>query len=80
MFKNKLKINYQPKKDCAHPLEHINILNRKAFIYLTESLNLEVSYYNRHSILNFNKYLRFLKDFFYFNQVLIKNKKNLNQI
>tara|TARA_B110000046_G_scaffold163756_1_gene178890 strand:- start:191 stop:1057 length:867 start_codon:yes stop_codon:yes gene_type:complete len=76
MFKRKLKDNYQPKKDCAHPLEHINILNRKAFIHLTKSLNLEVSISNRHSIFNYKKYLRYFKDFFYFNQVLIRNKKN----
>ena len=73
-------MNYQPKKDCAHPLEHINILNRKVFFHLKEGMNLEISYYNRHSVFTYKKYLKFLNDFFYFNQVLIKNKKNLNQI
>ena len=77
MFKNKLKMNYQPKKDCAHPLEHINILNKKVFFHLIEGMNLEISYYNRHSVFTYKKYLKFLKDFFYFNQVLIKNKTSL---
>ena len=72
MFKNKLKNNYEPKKDCAHPLEHINTFNRKAFTFLTKSLNLKISYVNRHNILNYRKYLKFLKDFFYFDQILIK--------
>ena len=74
MFKNKLKMNYQPKKDCAIPLEHINILNRKTFLFLIKDLNLEISYFNRHSIFTYKKYLKFLKDFFYFDQILIKNK------
>jgi 2-polyprenyl-3-methyl-5-hydroxy-6-metoxy-1,4-benzoquinol methylase len=79
MFKNKLKMNYQPKKDCAIPLEHINILNRKTFLFLIKDLNLEISYFNRHSIFTYKKYLKFLKDFFYFDQILIKNKKSINK-
>jgi len=74
MFKNKLKKNYQPKKDCAHPLEHINILNKKAFSHLIKDMNLEIFYHNRHSAFNYKKYLKLLKDFFYFDQVLIKKK------
>ena len=27
----RLNSKYVPKKDCAHPLEHINIINRKCF-------------------------------------------------
>ena len=31
-FKSKLKKNYIPLKDCAHPLEHINIITYKIFV------------------------------------------------
>lgn len=72
MFRNILKMNYQPQKDCAMPLEHINILNRKTFLYLVKDLNLKIAYNNRHNIYSYKKYIKFLKDFFYFNQVLIK--------
>ncbi len=74
MFKNKLKMNYQPQKDCAHPLEHINTFNRKAFSHLIKDMNLEIFYHNRHSAFNYKKYLKLLKDFFYFDQILIKIK------
>ena len=72
MFKNILKMNYQPKKDCAMPLEHINILNKKTFLHLAKDLNLKVVFNNRHNIYSYKKYIKFLKDFFYFDQVLIK--------
>ena len=40
LFKSKLKKNYFPKKDCAHPLEHLNIYNKNCFLKIADKLNL----------------------------------------
>ena len=42
LFKSKLNKKYIPKKDCAHPLEHINIINKKSFIQMCEILELNL--------------------------------------
>ena len=41
-FKSKLKYNYNAKKDCAHPLEHINLLNMKSIKLLAKKLSLKI--------------------------------------
>ena len=41
LLKLKLKKNYVPNKDCAHPLEHINIYNKKCLLNIAEKLNLK---------------------------------------
>ena len=41
-YLKKLNKNYIPKKDCAHPLEHINIINKKSFIQMCEILELNL--------------------------------------
>ena len=42
MFKRKLKKNYKPKKDAAHPLEHLNLFNRSSFEFIAKKYNLEL--------------------------------------
>ena len=32
ILKKKLITKYTPGKDCAHPLEHLNIINKKSFL------------------------------------------------
>ena len=71
-FKNKVKKNYSPKKDCAHPLEHINIFNKKCFLKIADKLNLiKINSFEikRMSIL---QRLILLKNDFYFNSIILK--------
>lgn len=72
LFKFKLSKNYKPKKDCAHPLEHINSFSKKSFISMIKNTDLEII--NLKSKFNFsiNNFLRDIKNFAYFNSVLIK--------
>jgi 2-polyprenyl-3-methyl-5-hydroxy-6-metoxy-1,4-benzoquinol methylase len=41
-FIKKLSKNYKPQKDCAHPLEHINIYTKKSFLIMAKKLKLKV--------------------------------------
>ena len=41
-FKKKLSTKYIPSKDCAHPLEHLNIINKKSFLKMCEINNLQL--------------------------------------
>ena len=72
LFKLKLNKNYKPKKDCAHPLEHINSFNRKSFISMVKNTDLEII--DLKSKLNFSlkNFLKDIKNFAYFESVLIK--------
>ena len=74
LFKYKLNKNYIPKTDCAHPLEHINLLNKKSFKKMIKETNLEIINLKcrfNPSILNF---LKDLKNIIYFDSILLKNK------
>ena len=72
LFKLKLNINYKPRKDCAHPLEHINCFNKKSFISMLKNTDLKIINYKskfHFSIINFFKDI---KNFAFFDSVLIK--------
>ena len=71
-FKKKLNKNYIPKKDCAHPLEHINLYNTKSFQKMTESLNLvELNIY-KYFEWNLKKYPKIIKNLLKFDNILFK--------
>jgi len=74
LFKEKLIYNYKPKKDCGHPLEHINLINKKSFLKLCKKINLNI--YNPLRIQNqkLKSKIKMLKNSFIFNSViLLKN-------
>ena len=68
-FKSKLTKNYKPKKDCAHPLEHINILNFESFKKMCEKNNLKQGYISH---LSFVDKIKILKNKILFNQIILK--------
>ena len=57
-FKSKLTKNYKPKKDCAHPLEHINILNLGSFKKMCEKSNLKKGYVSHLGLIDKIKILK----------------------
>ena len=71
-FKSKVSKNYTPKKDEAHPLEHLNLYNRSSIKFLIKDMNLEII--NFRSLNNFNlRYLyKDIKNLIYFDSVLLK--------
>ena len=69
LFKSRLTKNYKPKKDCAHPLEHINILNYKCFQTMCDKNNLKIGKVRRLGILDGFKSL---KNNILFNQIILK--------
>lgn len=71
-FKKKLLRNYIPKKDCAHPLEHINVYTKKSFMFMVKKLRLKIVnpiYLKNISIINT---LILLKNYLFFNTVILK--------
>ena len=74
LFKNKLNRNYIPKKDCAHPLEHLNIISKKSFLKMCKFVNLEFSNELMLKNQNFITKIKMLKNDFVFNNALLKNK------
>ena len=72
LFKLKLSKNYKPKKDCAHPLEHINSFNKKSFISMVKNTNLEIIDLKSKFNFSLKNFLKDIKNFAYFNSVLIK--------
>jgi hypothetical protein len=69
LFKKKLSKNYEPKKDCAHPLEHINIFNKKSFKKMFEKIKLKkINVEN----LSFVNKIKFIKNKILFNQIILK--------
>ena len=73
-FKNKLKKNYKPKKDAAHPLEHINSFNRRSFRNIIKDNNLELINFKWSHDLSLKNFFRDLKNYFYFDNILLKKK------
>ena len=70
LFKSKLNTNYEPKVDCAHPLEHINLFKMKSFEFMIKDTDLEIITFK--SKINFSliQVLKDLKNFFYFDNIL----------
>ena len=73
MFKLKLKLNYQPKKDCAHPLEHINLFSKECFEKMLNGSDLKISNLGYINNLNLIENIKNIKNNYLFNQVILKN-------
>ena len=73
-FRNKLKRNYLPKKDAAHPLEHINLFSRKSVNFFINKYNLELINFKSKFNPSIRNLLKDIKNFFYFDNILIKKK------
>ncbi len=69
LFKKKLSKKYIPQKDCAHPLEHINIFNKNCFNEMCKILGLKQINVNNLSLID---NLRLFKKNFLFNQIILK--------
>ena len=69
LLKQQLLNNYIPKKDCAHPLEHINIFNKKCFEKMSQLLVLKKVKIQH---LNFKNKVKFYKNNFLFNQIILR--------
>ena len=74
LFKRKIANNYKVKKDCAHPLEHINIFTKKSMFNLSKKLKLEII--NPIYIKNIPLTMKILliKNYFLFNTVILTKK------
>ena len=72
LFKYQLTKNYIPHKDAAHPLEHINIFNRKSFSYLIKRYELNMINFKSKFNPSLKNLLKDLKNWFYFDNILIK--------
>ena len=71
-FQLKLYFNYVPKKDCAHPLEHINLFNKKCFIKICKKLNLNLIQLNNIKNQNLRTKIKILKNNYLFNFVVLQ--------
>ena len=72
LFKFKLSKKYQPSSDCAHPLEHINLLRKKSFNKMTEDSNLKIINFKSQFSFSITNFLKDIKNIFYFDSVLLK--------
>lgn len=72
LFKFKIRNNYQPTSDCAHPLEHINLFKKKSFKKMLKGTNLTTI--SLKSQFNFTpkNFLKDVKNLFFFQSILIK--------
>ena len=71
-FKSKLKKNYIPHKDCAHPLEHINIINRDCFKIMIKRNNVEIINFNSFYNFSIRSFFKDLKNIIFFDNVWLK--------
>ena len=72
LFKFNLNKSYIPKKDCAHPLEHLNIYNKKCIIKIAHKLNLKKINLFFLKGLPFTQKLASLKNELLFNSIILK--------
>jgi 2-polyprenyl-3-methyl-5-hydroxy-6-metoxy-1,4-benzoquinol methylase len=75
LFKTKLKKNYRPQKDVAHPLEHLNIYNRSSIKFLIKNTNLKIVNFRSYHFFNLRYLYKDLINFLYFDSVLLKKVK-----
>jgi 2-polyprenyl-3-methyl-5-hydroxy-6-metoxy-1,4-benzoquinol methylase len=68
-FKNKLSKNYIPHKDCAHPLEHINLINKDCFKKISQLLEMRPVKVKK---INLIKKIQFFKNRLIFNNIILK--------
>ncbi len=73
-FKKKLNAEYTPNKDCAHPLEHLNIFNKRSFLKMCEINNLEYCISLKFQNQSLFSKIKIIKNNFLFNNILLKNK------
>ena len=72
LFKLKLNSRYNPSTDCAHPLEHINLLKRKSFEAMIEGSNLKIITFKSKFNFSLRNFLIDIKNFLYFDSILLK--------
>lgn len=72
LFKTKLNEKYIPKKDCAHPLEHINIIKKKSFIHMSKILNLKICNSLKFNNQSFISKIKAIKNNLIFNNILLQ--------
>ena len=72
LFKLRLNKKYKPCTDCAHPLEHINLLKKKSFEAMIVDSNLEIINFKSRFNFSLRNFLKDIKNFFYFDSVLIR--------
>ena len=71
-FKKKVRKNYTPKKDEAHPLEHLNLYNRSSMKFLIKDTNLEIINFRSLNTFNLRYLYKDIKNLIYFDSVLLK--------
>lgn len=71
-FRNKLKKNYYPHKDVAHPLEHLNIYNRSSIKFLIKDTNLKIINFKSFKFFKLKYLYKDLKNLLYFDSILLK--------
>ena len=72
LFKFKLNDKYEPHSDCAHPLEHINLLKKNSFHAMVKDSNLKIISFKSQFNFSIKNFLQDIKNFFYFDSILIK--------
>ncbi len=72
LFKFRLNKKYEPCSDCAHPLEHINLLKKKSFEAMIFGSDLRIINFKSKFNFSFRNFLKDVKNFFYFDSILIK--------
>ncbi len=71
-FKRKIKNNYTPNKDEAHPLEHLNLFNRSSMNYLIRNTKLKLINFRSLNSLRPRYIYKDIKNLIYFDSVLLK--------
>ena len=69
---NKLNNKYNPSTDCAHPLEHINLFKKDSFKEMIKDTNLQIVDIKSKYNFSLKNILLDLKNYLYFDSVLIK--------
>ena len=72
LFKYRLNNSYKPTNDCAHPLEHINLLKRKSFEKMIMGSDLEIIDFESKFNFSIRNFLKDIKNILYFDSILIK--------
>ena len=72
LFKLRLNKKYKPSTDCAHPLEHINLLKKKSFENMIIDANLEIINFKSKFNFSLRNSLKDIKNIFYFYSILMK--------
>lgn len=72
LFKYKINKNYFPKKDCAHPLEHINLFNKKNINFMIKNTSLRIVNFKSVYGFSIRQIILDFKNLLFFNNVLLK--------